>query len=64
MTDVAELLNRQAQWQKSRQSLTWPEKIRLVEQVRDSVRLLRAQPPPDPAEAPRGLSRRDEFRSR
>jgi hypothetical protein len=44
MTDVEHMLERQAQWQKSRQSLTWPEKIRLAEQVRESVRQLRAQP--------------------
>ena len=43
MSDLEQMLNRQAQWQKSRQSLTWPEKIRLAERVRDSVRQLRAQ---------------------
>lgn len=41
MTDVKELLKRQARWQKSRQQLTWPEKIRMAEQVRDSVVALR-----------------------
>jgi hypothetical protein len=46
MTDVEELLKRQAQWQKSRHSLTWPEKIRMAERVRESIRQLRAQPRP------------------
>jgi len=46
MTDLEQMLKRQAQWQKSRQSLTWPEKIRLAERVRESVRQLRAQPRP------------------
>lgn len=40
--DVQELLRRQAEWQKSRKDLSWPEKIRMVEKVRDSVRALRA----------------------
>ena len=43
MTDLEHMLKRQGQWQKSRQSLTWPEKIRLAERVRESVRQLRAQ---------------------
>lgn len=48
MSNVDEMLKRQAQWQKSRQQLTWPEKIRMAEQVRDSVVALRSsagQPP-------------------
>jgi hypothetical protein len=46
MTDVERMLERQAQWQKSRQSLTWPEKIRMAERVRESVMQLRVQPRP------------------
>jgi hypothetical protein len=46
MTDVKQMLERQAQWQKSRQSLTWPEKLRLAERVRESVMQLRAHPRP------------------
>ncbi len=46
MTDLEHLLERQAQWQKSRQSLTWPEKIRMAERVRESIGQLRAQPRP------------------
>jgi hypothetical protein len=44
MTDVAQMLERQARWQKRRQALTWAEKIRMAERVRDSVVHLRQQP--------------------
>jgi hypothetical protein len=44
MTDLERMLERQAHWQKSRQFLTWPEKIRLAERVRESIRQLRVQP--------------------
>ena len=46
MTDLEHLLSRQAQWQRSRQSLTWPEKIRQAERVLDSVRQWRARTGP------------------
>ena len=59
MSDPIEMLKRQAQWQKNRQSLTWPEKIRLAERVRESVRQWRARPGPvvrrPPDRAPNGL---------
>ena len=44
MGDLKQMLERQAQWQKNRQSLTWPEKIRLAERVLESVRQWRARP--------------------
>jgi len=44
MTDLEQMLQRQAEWQRSRQTLTWPEKIRLAESVRESVRQLRVEP--------------------
>jgi len=46
MSDPIQMLERQAQWQKKRQSLTWPEKIRLAERVRESVQQWRARPSP------------------
>lgn len=45
MNEIARMLKRQAEWQRSRQSLTWPEKIRMVEAVRDSIQLLRRTGP-------------------
>jgi hypothetical protein len=42
MDDIQQLLTRQAVWQRSRQSLTWPDKIRMAEMVRESVKELRA----------------------
>jgi hypothetical protein len=37
MSDIQKLLERQAEWQKSRKSLSWPEKIRMAEAIRESV---------------------------
>lgn len=41
MNEVQALLEKQARWQKSRQALSWPEKIRMAEAIRDSARQLR-----------------------
>ena len=48
MTDLERLLKQQADWQKSRRALTWPEKIRMAERVRESIRQLRLPPRPLP----------------
>ena len=45
MTSHEELLARQAAWQKSRQLLSWPEKIRQAERLRASVEEIRKQRP-------------------
>jgi hypothetical protein len=45
MDDVKELLERQAAWQKSRKLLSWPEKIRIAESIRESVVKLRRTGP-------------------
>jgi hypothetical protein len=42
MHEFGERLERQAQWQKSRRSLSWPEKVRQAEAIRDAVKALRA----------------------
>ena len=41
MSEVIKLLQRQSAWQKSRKDLSWPEKIRMAEAIRDSVLKLR-----------------------
>jgi hypothetical protein len=41
MREVQKLLERQARWQKGRAALSWPEKIRMAEAIRESVRALR-----------------------
>ncbi len=41
MSDTLKLLERQATWQKCRVALTWAEKVRMAEAVRDSVAQLR-----------------------
>ena len=43
MTEIERLLERQAVWQRSRQALPWPEKIRLAERMRATVEVFRRQ---------------------
>ena len=37
MSEINQFLEPQAQWQKRRQALSWPDKIRMAEQIRASV---------------------------
>ncbi len=41
MTDIRHLLERQADWQKARGGLSWPEKIRMAEAMRETLRQFR-----------------------
>jgi len=41
MTDIRRLFERQAEWQKTRGSLSWPEKIRMAEAMRETLRQFR-----------------------
>ena len=41
MTNLRQVRERQAEWQKSRRHSSWPEKVHQAEAVRDSVRQLR-----------------------
>jgi hypothetical protein len=41
MSDVLELLRRQAEWQKSRARLSWSEKLVLAETLRDAALAMR-----------------------
>ena len=41
MIDPQHLFERQAEWQKTRQSLSWSAKIRMVEAMQESLRQLR-----------------------
>jgi hypothetical protein len=41
MSEIEEMLERQARWQKTRQALSWPEKIQMAERIRESARHLR-----------------------
>jgi len=46
MTDTRKLLERQAAWQRGRMGLTWSEKIRMAEAVREwAAQFRRAGPP-------------------
>jgi hypothetical protein len=42
MDRIRQLLDRRARWQKDRKNLPWPEKIRMVEAIRDEIVRLRA----------------------
>ena len=46
MTDLRELFERHAKWQKTFRELPWAEKVRLAARLRDSVRKLRQTAPP------------------
>ena len=41
MTDVRRLLERQAEWQKARGGLSWAEKVRMAEAMREAIHQLR-----------------------
>jgi len=41
VTDINGLLKRQAEWQKLQAALTWEEKVRMAELVREDVAKLR-----------------------
>jgi hypothetical protein len=41
MSEIQALLERQARWQKTREALSWPEKIRMAEEVRESILQMR-----------------------
>lgn len=41
MPDIRQLLQRQADWQKTQRRLSWPEKVRLVEAVHGTIRQFR-----------------------
>jgi len=42
MSDIQPLLRRQAAWQKNRERLSWPDKIRMVEALQGTLRQLRS----------------------
>jgi hypothetical protein len=54
MTDVTELLARQAKWQKSLRDLSWPEKVRMVARLRAQIAALRRTAPTLPAKKRNG----------
>ncbi len=41
MDETGKQLERQAHWQKSRKNLSWPEKVRQAEAIRDAMKALR-----------------------
>jgi predicted component of type VI protein secretion system len=61
MADARELFERQAAWQAGRRRLSWPEKVRMAEAIRESLVRLRntrpIDPKTDPAERPKAPPR-------
>ncbi|MGH9867436.1 MAG: hypothetical protein ACREAA_04625 [Candidatus Polarisedimenticolia bacterium] len=45
MTDIADLLRRQAAWQKSLRNLPWHEKVRMIAKLRSHIRELQRLEP-------------------
>jgi len=43
MTDVRRLFERQAEWQRARRGLSWPEKVRMAEVMREAILMLRGK---------------------
>jgi hypothetical protein len=41
MNDISRMFQNQAKWQKERACLSWPEKIRMAEDIRQSIISLR-----------------------
>lgn len=56
MNDVRALLERQAAWQKTRARLSWSEKIRQAEVLRDALLNLRRTRPSQPKTVNGGLA--------
>jgi hypothetical protein len=48
MTDMRELFERQAAWQAGRRRLSWPEKVRMAEAMRESLVRFRIMRQTDP----------------
>ncbi len=44
MSKVLRRFERQTDLQKTRQTLPWPEKVRMAEKIRESIKQLRAAP--------------------
>lgn len=45
MSETERMLRRQAEWQRTRAKISWPEKIRQAERLRSSIEALRGKRP-------------------
>lgn len=59
MSEVTSELDRQAAWQKARRDLPWPEKVRMVRVMRDSIAALRRTWPSSASSAAAGHGQAD-----
>ena len=56
MNELDKQFARQAQWQTSRKALSWPEKVRQAEAIRDAIKTLRGEKPDSPASRAAGVA--------
>ena len=45
MSDMPARFDRQSRWQRSRSALSWSEKIRIVDEIREDIETLRRRAP-------------------
>ena len=48
MNELGKQFARQAQWQTNRKALSWPDKVRQAEAIRESIVALRGKKPDSP----------------
>ena len=56
MNELDKQFARQAQWQTDRKALSWPEKVRQAEAIRDAIKTLRGEKPDSPASQAAGVA--------
>ncbi len=56
-SELEKLFEAQAAWQRARAKLSWPEKIRMAETMRESARQLRRPPHPHDKTSPLNVER-------
>ena len=56
MNELEKKFARQAQWQTNRKALSWPDKVRQAEAIRESIIELRGEKPDSPASQAAGTA--------
>ena len=55
MNELEKQFATQARWQTGRKALSWPEKVRQAEAIRDAIKTLRGGKPDSPASQAAGV---------
>ena len=56
MNELGKRFTRQAQWQTNRKALSWPDKVRQAEAIRESIMTLRGKKTDSPASQAAGAA--------